>query len=483
MLFVTTNIMIVALLLLYLRKQSSVSNYIIAIIIYLSLHYAFAIVMTFVSGHSIPNILFHTTGVPLPIKMVGLVFLFFCVLMILYKVKNQLYLVVMKHKYIFFMFTFFILACLLASAWHGYFLETEVINRSSLMFIHNHTYVTVGVWVLALFIAFSLMASQARLLKYKADIIKLVLTLVIIQVVFGVYELATGYAFATTASSFRAAGTLFNSNVLGTWVAAITLIVSYLYYMKHIKLRMLVFSFIMCSLLFVLCGSRSGLLACLVGMFVALILISTDKENNKMLLRYKILPIGLMLASLLSVISIIKVMVFFDKTRMLINSLSFNADRFIYLVPDLSIYLVNKLSIYLVNKLSNYFDVNLDVFLISVNKGHEREDINQVMAGRLSASGINIDNAYLYFQAISGWLSFLVFMFSLGFTCWLGIRKYIQSPDLTSVYTLSFMSVLIFSGISMRTFQMFPLWIFFAVFLGISLHWWLDLKHERNLSN
>ena len=475
MLNVTTNIMIVALLLLYLRKQSSVSNYIIAIIIYLSLHYAFAIVMTFVSGHSIPNILFHTTGVPLPIKMVGLVFLFFCVLMILYKVKNQLYLVVMKHKYIFFMFTFFILACLLASAWHGYFLETEVINRSSLMFIHNHTYVTVGVWVLALFIAFSLMASQARLLKYKADIIKLVLTLVIIQVVFGVYELATGYAFATTASSFRAAGTLFNSNVLGIWAAAITLIVSYLYYMKHIKLRMLVFSFIMCSLLFVLCGSRSGLLACLVGMFVALILISTDKENNKMLLRYKILPIGLMLASLLSVISIIKVMVFFDKTRMLINSLSFNADRFIYLVPDLSIYLVNKLS--------NYFDVNLDVVLIPVNKGHEREDINQVMAGRLSASGINIDNTYMNLQAISGWLSFLVFMFILGFTCWLGIRKYIQSPDLTSVYTLSFMSVLIFSGISMRTFQLFPLWIFFAVFLGISLHWWLDLKHERNLSN
>ena len=125
----------------------------------------------------------------------------------------------------------------------------------------------------------------------------------------------------------------------------------------------------------------------------------------------------------------------------------------------------------------------VDVFLISVNKGHEREDINQVMAGRLSASGINIDNAYLYFQAISGWLSFLVFMFILGFTCWLGIRKYIQSPDLTSVYTLSFMSVLIFSGISMRTFQMFPLWIFFAVFLGISLCWWLDLKHDKNLSN
>jgi hypothetical protein len=475
MLFVTTNIMIVALLLLYLRKQSSVSNYIIAIIIYLSLHYAFAIVMAFVIGHNIDNIAFHTTGVPLPIKMVGLVFLFFCVLMILYKVKNQLYLVVMKHKYIFFMFTFFILACLLASAWHGYFLETEVINRSSLMFIHNHTYVTVGVWVLALFIAFSLMASQARLLKYKADIIKLVLTLVIIQVVFGVYELATGHSFATTASSHRAAGTLFNSNVLGIWAAAITLIVSYLYYMKHIKLRMLVFSFIMCSLLFVLCGSRSGLLACLVGMFVALILISTDKENNKMLLRYKILPIGLMLASLLSVISIAKVMVFFVKTRMLINSLSENADRFIYLVPDLLTYLVKKLS--------NYFNINLDRVLFFVNKGHEREDINQVMAGRLSAAGINIDNTYIYYQAISGWLSFLVFMFILGFTCWLGIRKYIQSPDLTSVYTLSFMSVLIFSGISMRTFQMFPLWIFFAVFLGISLHWWLDLKHERNLSN
>ena len=475
MLFVTTNIMIVALLLLYLRKQSSVSNYIIAIIIYLSLHYAFAIVMAFVMGHNIDNIAFHTTGVPLPIKMVGLVFLFFCVLMILYKVKNQLYSVVMKHKYIFFMFTFLILVFLLASAWHVYFLETEVVNRSSLMFIHNHTYVTAGVWVLALFIAFSLMASQARLLKYKADIIKLVLTLVIIQVVFGVYELATGYAFATTASSFRAAGTLFNSNVLGTWVAAITLIVSYLYYMKHIKLRMLVFSFIMCSLLFVLCGSRSGLLACLVGMFVALILISTDKENNKMLLRYKILPIGLMLASLLSVISIAKVMVFFVKTRMLINSLSENADRFIYLVPDLLTYLVKKLS--------NYFNINLDWVLFFVNKGHEREDINQVMAGRLSASGINIDNTYMNLQAISGWLSFLVFMFILGFTCWLGIRKYIQSPDLTSVYTLSFMSVLIFSGISMRTFQMFPLWIFFAVFLGISLHWWLDLKHERNLSN
>ena len=478
MLHITTNIMIVLLLLLYLRKQSSVSNYIIAITIYLSLHYAFAVVLTFVDGSHIPNKSFHTTGVPLPIKMVGLAFLFFCVLMILYKVKNQLYSVVMKHKYIFFKFTFILLTFLLVSAWHGYFLETEVVHRSSLMFIHNHIYVTAGVWVLALFIAFSLMASQARLLKYKADINKLVLTLVITQVVFGLYELSTGHSFATTHSSFRAAGTLFNANVLGLWAAAITLIVSYLYYMKHIKLRMLVFSFIMCSLVFVLSASRSGLLACFVGMFFALILISTDKENNKMLLRFKILPMGLMLASLLSVISITKVMVFFVKSGMLINSLSVNADRLIYLVPDLLIYFSKKLS--------NYFSVNLDFIFINISGlGHEREGINRAMEGRFSTSGIgiNIDNTYIYVQAISGWLSFLVFMFILGFTCWLGIRKYIQSPDLTSVYTLSFMSVLLFSGLSMRTFQLFPLWIFFAVFLGISLCWWLDLKHDKNLSN
>ena len=83
-----TNIVVIVFLLLYVQKKRSVPHYIIAMIVYLSLHYAFAIVVSFIEGWGYPNSQFHNIAVPLPIKMFGMAFLLFCASMILYKVKN-----------------------------------------------------------------------------------------------------------------------------------------------------------------------------------------------------------------------------------------------------------------------------------------------------------------------------------------------------------------------------------------------------------
>ena len=168
MLNLLTNIVIVVLLLLYLRKKSSVPNYILAIIVYLTLHYAFAVVVSLVEGFSLPNIQFHQT-VPLNIKMLGAVFLSFCALMILYKVKNELISVIIEHKNIFYTFTILILAFLFSSTVYMFFLEKNVFNVGYRMLFLSHIFVSATVWGLAIFIGASLLASQEKILRHEAS--------------------------------------------------------------------------------------------------------------------------------------------------------------------------------------------------------------------------------------------------------------------------------------------------------------------------
>jgi hypothetical protein len=177
-----------------------------------------------------------------------------------------------------------------------------------------------------------------------------------------------------------------------------------------------------------------------------------------------------------------------------INSLYANLQRFLQLPVDIfSIFMIkvffpatqklNPLLISLLEwlskngvteKLANFFAAMLEYLAKStetIARSYDGRKMMESVNGRISLEYTS-DNSFMSIYTIGGPVSLVIWLWLWMVLFWAGIKKNITWPGIFSAHALGGLVFCFASGFFLRTPQLFPVWIFISMVLGVCLCWW-----------
>lgn len=309
--------------------------------------------------------------------------------------------------------------------------------------------------------------------KFRKQIVNWTSILLTAATVVAVIEIWYGLSYARSldhniALVYRANSFLYNPNVFGLWISLYIIIIAFLYNIKFYTKNKLMALMFMAALSLVLTGSRGAFLTCLIMLSILFImhLLQKGKFSSD-----NLLPIYFWGGSMILITVIALSLNYIGMHDNFTNSLNRNIER-VYNTPlEVSKYVVTKLTGHLgyevVLPISDFTRMSLD--------GRVSIDADSIgSSGELAGK----DNIYLAILESGGWIGLLTWLAMWTYTIQLGLISLIKKPSIFSSYSLALVIGCAFAGLTMRTTQMFPVWVFISIPLSLSLAWFASVQQE-----
>ena len=309
--------------------------------------------------------------------------------------------------------------------------------------------------------------------KFRKQIVNWMSILLTAATVVAVIEIWYGLSYARSldhniALVYRANSFLYNPNVFGLWISLYIMIIAFFYNLKFYSKNKLMALMFMAALSLVLTGSRTAFLTCLIMLSILFIthLFQKGKFSSD-----NLLPIYYWVGSMMLITAIALTLDYFGIYHNLSNSLNRNVER-IYNTPlEVSKYAIVRLAGLLGHEvfmpISDFTRTSIDG---RVSIDADSIGISEELAGR--------DNIYLAILASGGWIGLLTWLAMWTYAIQLGVISLIKKPSIFSSYCLALIIGCVFAGLTMRTTQMFPVWVFISIPLSLSLAWFASVQQE-----
>ncbi|MBA4116483.1 MAG: hypothetical protein H0X71_08635 [Rubrobacter sp.] len=262
----------------------------------------------------------------------------------------------------------------------------------------------------------------------------------------GLLEVATGNTFAgfrllDGAFVGRASAFLYNPNVYGPWCVGAALLAGYLY-PRSVSKVLPVFVLMMAGAGLLLGASRSSLVLYLI--MVAVLLAHSTKHGYSW--RGVLQPPAFMLGGLLLSSGLAALLGWWLPSGPYpLQVLSHLADRMLYFPLDAAAYAFEGIGS-IIPGLGSFQ---------APSGSLTRATLEESVEGRFGG-----DNGYVAVLRSSGWPGLAALLGLLLWTGLLALRRVWPRPDRANGYALAAATGCVFSGLLLRSFQLFPAWVF-----------------------
>jgi hypothetical protein len=304
------------------------------------------------------------------------------------------------------------------------------------------------------------------------NICRLIFVMLLIMVSVALWELLSvrawaGFILESREFLQRASSLLFNPNVFGFWCAQVAIFSAYLYHSHSCSTKFSFLMLVLSSFGVLLSGSRSGLTLSLCVMGFASILLAWQKKNIIRITHY--IPLTIFLVSITVISLLVKVMEkFITFTHKGLWSMSLLVDRFFFMPKEIIQYFLSKFS-----------GTGLLESSTTQNKIYITNKTFSAINGRFE--GTLVDNGYLAILNGGGWTALMAWIFLWLVIIFIGFNALHKRPSTERAYTFSMVIGCCLSALFVRSFQVYPFWVFISLALGLSLSSFLtvlQVDHE-----
>jgi hypothetical protein len=332
-------------------------------------------------------------------------------------------------------------------------------------------------WLFACLSASAILLCQITLTdEFKKQIVDGMLVLLVASTAVAVTEVWYGssYAHEMGPNGFviaRANSFLYNPNVFGLWLSLCTTIVALLYNLRLCSRNKLMVLMFMLVLSLVLTGSRGAFLTCLIMLFVIFI---THRYQKGRFFSNDLLPIYFW-SGYLVLVSVVAILLnYFNIHNHFNDSLLKSVERFYNMPMEVAAYAILEV----VSKIG-----------YEIPGFHVSSDTIQSISGRISVTysrhggGLeDKDSIYIALMESNGTIRLLAWVILWAYAIRLGFITLIKKPGTFSSYSLAAIIGCAFAGFTMRTTQLFPVWVLISISLSLSLAW-LASVHQENMDH
>ena len=268
----------------------------------------------------------------------------------------------------------------------------------------------------------------------------------------------------------RANSFLYNPNVFGLWISLCTAIVALLYNLRFYSRNKLMILMFMTTFNLVLSGSRAAFLTCLIMLFILFVAHLYQKGR---ILSDDLLPIYYWIGFMILIVGISLLLDYFRIYNNFNDSLIRNVKRFYDIPIETSRYAISRLGPILGYE-SSFFvsDATISTFDGRINVLADREGMHGFQGFSTK------DNIYIAMLESGGWGGFLAWMLLWAYAIRQGFVTLIKKIGVFSSYSLALIIGYAFIGLTMRTTQMFPVWVFISLPLSLCLAWFAFVHQE-----
>jgi hypothetical protein len=462
------NLILVLFLLYYLTIRKGVGAVIAALFIYLSLHGGYAIFAA-ATGDGVKTLdILHYQNSDMGAKLSGLFFMTCCSILLISRLHQPLQAFQGNSRLI--LKVGFLLLVFLSVMTFG-ITKLPDVSTGQVLTITKETFFSVCMWAGAIVFAIVLKQGGKYLIAFRGEWIGFLAALSLLMVVSGGYEISTGVVWAGTPHasgySWRASGTLFNPNVLGFWSALMVLLISFMFHIRWIS-RLATLCFMLLFLIcLILSSSRSGLALSVINLLTISLFMYCDKKFIRLSIIDKFWPLFSFAIASIICIGIAEFVKSLDFP--LTDTLFANSRRLMQLPAD--IFWIFMVKIYLPFAERFPFLPAFENIQMTANT-YLSGRVNESISGRTSLVYTS-DNSFMSIYAIGSFAALVVWLWLWGTMLWLGIVKSRQFSGIYSSYALVGLIFCFASGLFLRSPQLFPIWIFMSMVLGVCLCWWL----------
>ncbi|MEI6300025.1 MAG: hypothetical protein WCR74_01150 [Betaproteobacteria bacterium] len=513
------NIVLILLLLYYLSRRKGVDGVLVAMFVYLSLHGGYAIFAAATrDGINTLNQL-HYLESDLGVRIVAAAFLLLCSILLVVRQARSEHAFLRINRYLLLNIGASLLLFLIAMM-HGaqnisgvdasaFFSDPNSLFKPSMAskeFSSDTARVVFAdanalfkpstafkeflyaacMWIGIFFFAVLVKPREESWIAFRKEGVIFLAVVCVVTAGCGFYELGTGMVWSGTkyewGFSYRASGAMFNPNVLGFWCALMIALVALMFHMKWIsRLGTLCFMMLLVSTL-VLSSSRSGFALSIVNLFTISVLLFAGRKSNHLSAINRSWP----LVCFLAIFSLwfLFVLVFHPSEYPLVNTLAANMWRFLLLPMDIFWMFMLKIYLPIITELNVLLTkIDFPVFspeatqkwqsIQAAGNAHVSGQLGNSVDGRTSIE-IASDNVFVSIYAIGGLVAISCWVWLWAVLLRLAIVKNRLAPGLHSSYALVLLVFCFTSGIFLRTPQLFPLWMFISMVLGVCMCWWLS---------
>jgi hypothetical protein len=422
-------------------------------LVYSSLHYGYAIFLVAAAENQVAvNTAIHQSS-PMWPNLIGAMFLFFCFIFMAKQI-NKPFETLRSHP-------FFILNIVISLALYFIAMTIGALNFSEgtgftkFLAIEKEIMSSVVMWGCAIFFAIAAGHNNGNWEVYKKDITIFAGILLVLMVISGIYEIATGMVWARTGDAQRASALLFNPNVLALWCSLMLLLIAFIFHMGLMSKFFAICFMVLLVASLILSGSRSGFMLSMMNLLSITLVMLISKKFKQISVINKLWP----LMTFLFIFLVFGVCIWQLKSTgyPMVKALFANLQRFIQLPGEL---------LFIIARVLQVSSPWLMKYLPSMDT---MESIN----GRIGFLAQFADNSFLSIYAIGGFVALALWFWLWSFMLWLGINRFRRLPGIYSSYAIVGIIWCFTSGLFLRSAQLFPVWIFMSAVLGVSLRWWI----------
>jgi hypothetical protein len=264
----------------------------------------------------------------------------------------------------------------------------------------------------------------------------------------------------------RASSTLFNPNVLGMWCAGVAAFASYCWTRRGEGRRWAAALLLLAGFGLLLSGSRSGLLLYLMVWIVAVVVVDPPERRSALS------PLALFLGSGLVAGSFSAALERVVSAPPPLRELAVLFDRMVSLPVDLANYALSLLGTSLpwksiLSEENPPADIEENPPADAQGAGGTTPSPESEIFATSAVGRFGEDNAYLDILRDAGWLGLVGWIGVLVAVAWLLWRHLWSHRDPAAAHSFAAVVGFVISGMFLRTYQVFPVWVFLAAVLAI----------------
>lgn len=437
---------------LYVIWNKKIAATLIALITYSTLHFALAVWLFFTSSNY-PLLIDRMHQEPIAIVRVwGVVFMVFLLGLLVWRYRFQAkswFVQPHNQKLLWGIVAFIVLI------FAGFAVKSWSSGQISLLMVKDILSMVSMVLLAGLFAIAFMQEDQKDWDRILRHVLAATFILTVSVAVVAVLELNSGEAWALFELSDgtrveRASSFLFSPNVAGLWCAAVGILSAYCY-SRSLSRNLAVITLVLSGITLLTSGSRSSLILYLLMVAV----IWGHRVRHGRLQFNVLLPPTIFLGSLASVGAAASLLNWWlSSLPHGVSALSVLASRMLQFPFDVVTYGLQRLGI------------SVSGLSFPVKKESTGESIEGRFTGEIP------DNGYLAVLEFSGWIGFVAWIGFLMWIGWLGYRHIWRNSSLADGYIFAVVVGCVLSGTFIRSFQVFPVWVFVslgltALFTGI----------------
>lgn len=445
------NSVIALLLAAYAIHNKNVFSLFISLFLYVSLHYTYAALPIFSFSVVYEDVRQLHLSTQVGVKVVGIVFLLFTSGLLVWRHWRCFVTEVRSgtHKWL-----VAALLCWIVSVITSWVIQASIGLYPSAVTLQNmSSALLMVIFILCFGVVLQVERISAAINQEK--ICWLFLVVLLVMVTIAAWEILTvrawaGYPLDSKHWMRRASSLLFNPNVLGFWCGLAATFAAYHFHSQRTRKSLSVVMLVLASFGILLSGSRSGLIFCLFVLGLGAVLLRPGRGVRR---RSIFVPLFIFSAGMITISSFIKGLAYLaGRAYEGLFTMTLLVDRFSAMPVEMGYYVLNRM-----------FGVVPSSWL--------SETTETSIDGRFSGS--LVDNGYLAMLGDVGAVGLVTWLTVWLVLAWMGVQALSRAPGVNSAYSLSLVLGCALTGLFMRAFQVFPIWVLISLVLAMCLAWFI----------